>query len=161
MSRIGHVQAVPCTLLTLRVLFPPRQNSFSNLSHRFRMRSPLLEMAEQGRQRNRRATRPHNIAIIVLFGESGFQVLRKIGKLLSLGINVAFAVPVLWVDADGGSDVKVTGGSFTCKANNGGFLYASDGTIVEVAGGSITECTADENGGAVSHRRKGHALCNA
>lgn len=55
-------------------------------------------------------------------------------------------------DGDGGCDIEVNGGNFTgCEATkNGGFLFASDGAVVNVTGGTITENLASGRGAAVS-----------
>ena len=47
--------------------------------------------------------------------------------------------------------MTITGGTFTqCQAwDNGGFLFASDGSVVTVSAGNIANNTADGRGAAV------------
>lgn len=52
----------------------------------------------------------------------------------------------------GGSSVQVLGGEFTgCRSTgNGGFMYASDGALVRIRGGTVTNGVAERRAGVVS-----------
>ena len=53
-------------------------------------------------------------------------------------------------DADGGSDIVVNGGEFTCRTClRGGFLFAGGNTTVKIIGGLFADSMATKNGGAV------------
>lgn len=54
-------------------------------------------------------------------------------------------------DSYNGSNMLVDGGEFTCQSTkNGGFLFASDGSRVNITGGLIVNNTAARRGAAVS-----------
>lgn len=61
-------------------------------------------------------------------------------------------VCVAGLDAPSGSDVGISGGEFSqCQCTgNGGFLFASDGAVVTITGGAVTNNVAERRGGAVS-----------
>ena len=65
-------------------------------------------------------------------------------------IHVACAVPP--PDAFGGCDIEVSGGTFTkCNcSDNGGFLFATDGSEVKITGGNIVNNLAVKRGAGVS-----------
>lgn len=63
-------------------------------------------------------------------------------------------------DAFGRGDVSVLGGEFTgCRSTgNGAFMFASDGAVVTVTGGTVTNSVAQRRAGVVSNRLKVYLL---
>lgn len=55
-------------------------------------------------------------------------------------------------DADGESGTVIQGGEFNgCRSTeNGAFMFASDGAIVTITGGTVTNCLAERRAGVVS-----------
>lgn len=57
-------------------------------------------------------------------------------------------------DAAAESDTVVDGGQFTgCRSvGNGAFMFAEDGALVTILGGTVTDCVAERRAGVVSGR---------
>lgn len=55
-------------------------------------------------------------------------------------------------DAFGRANVSILGGEFTgCRStDNGGFMFASDGAVVTITGGTVTNSVAQRRAGVVS-----------
>lgn len=68
-----------------------------------------------------------------------------------LAASALFTIGADISDGIGGANVNITGGNFTrCRSTgNGGFLFASDGAVVTITDGTVTNNVAQQRAGVV------------